>query len=129
VNVDLGAIPFSSELEKTVGFALGTADLLGQMAAADYVDKLPVLYSEFAEAARFNEGQQGGKTISFKSAEDLMRNTPAFWEHYVWPKINTDFVGLYRFLNDPYPDGPNFYIDHIRANIERLQKQIATTAS
>src|SRR5690349_9611354 len=30
VNVDLAAIPFASDLERTVGYALGTADLLGQ---------------------------------------------------------------------------------------------------
>lgn len=43
VNVDLAVIPFQGEWDKTLGFALATADLLGQMAADDYVDKLPVL--------------------------------------------------------------------------------------
>src|SRR5690606_10931 len=38
VNVNLAAIPFQSEEERIAGFALGTADLLGQMAAKDYVD-------------------------------------------------------------------------------------------
>src|SRR4029077_15772595 len=38
VNVDLNAIPFTSEWDRVVGFALGTADLLGQMAAPDYVE-------------------------------------------------------------------------------------------
>src|SRR6266850_3614854 len=33
VDSALNSIPFQSELEKTVGYALGTADLLGQMAA------------------------------------------------------------------------------------------------
>src|SRR5438034_10587676 len=49
VDAVLSVIPFQDELEKVVGFALGTADLLGQMAAEDYADKLPILYSEFAE--------------------------------------------------------------------------------
>jgi hypothetical protein len=49
VNVDLMAIPFTSELDRVIGFALGTSDLLGQMAAPDYVEKLPVLYAEFAD--------------------------------------------------------------------------------
>ena len=57
VNVKLDTIQFQDEAERITGFSLGTADLLGQMAAADYVDKLPVLYSEFAEAARYNEGK------------------------------------------------------------------------
>ena len=121
VNVDLSTIPFTSELERNVGFALGTGDLLGQMAAADYVDKLPVLYLEFAEAAAYN-GPNSPKSIAFKSAEELMRNTPIFWEKYVWPKINGDFAGLYRFLADPYPDGPNFYLDAVESNLARLRE-------
>jgi hypothetical protein len=51
-----------------------------------------------------------------------MRNTPGFWQHYVWPKIERDFGGLYRFLSDPYPDGPNFYLDAVAANISRLRR-------
>ena len=52
VNANLSVIPFQSEMEKMAGFALATADLLGQMAADDYVDKLPELYQEFAEASQ-----------------------------------------------------------------------------
>ena len=125
VNVDLEAIPFGSQLERTMGFALGTADLLGQMAARDYVDKLPILYSEFAEAAKYSFGKN---RFVFKSAEELMRNTPAFWEYYVWPKINNDFGGLYRFLNDPYPDGPNLYIQRIDQNLAKLRDKLAQVA-
>ncbi len=121
VNVDLSTIPFTSEMDRMVGFALGTADLLGQMAATDYVEKLPVLYAEFAEASQF-AGGDALKSITFPSAEDLMRNTPGFWQHYVVPKIERDFGGLYQFLADPYPDGPNFYIDAIEANISKLRE-------
>lgn len=127
VNVDLQAIPFASDLERTLGYALGTADLLGQMSARDYVDKLPILYSEFAEAARYNFGRAA--RFVFKSAEELMRNTPAFWENYVWPKINDDFGKLYIFLNDPYPDGPNSYLQRIEQNLAKLRDQLATAAS
>jgi hypothetical protein len=127
VNVNLASIPFTSELEKAIGFALGTADLLGQMAAKDYVEKLAVLFLEFAEAAKFSSGESP-RAISFRSAEELMRNTPGFWQNYVWPKINKDFGGLYRFLNDPYPDGANFYLDAIEANISRLRKLTEATA-
>src|SRR5205085_12092242 len=103
VNADIKAIPFQSELEKTLGFDLATADLLGQMAAKDYVEKLPILYLEFAEAARFSSDTANRFTL-FTSAEDLMRKTPAFWEKYVLPRINDDFGRLYLFLNDPYPN-------------------------
>jgi len=123
VNVKLETIMFQDELEKIVGFSLGTADLLGQMAASDYVDKLPILYSEFAEAARYNEGKMKAGGF-FTSAEDLMQKTPMFWEKYVQSKINREFLGVYRFLNVPFPDGRNGYIERIDANITRLRKQL-----
>lgn len=124
INTALDKIPFQSELEKIVGFALGTADLLGQMAAEDYVEKLPVLYSEFAEAASFDPGR-GSSVTQFSSAAELMQKTPVFWEKFVRAKLETDFAGVYLFLNDPYPSGPNDYVDRIEANINRLRRQLA----
>jgi len=122
VNNDVKAIPFQSELEKTIGFALATADFLGQMAAKDYVEKLPILYSEFAEAARFSHPNTG-RFGPFASAEELMRKTPAFWECYVLPRINDDFGRLYLYLNDPYPDGPNPYLQRIEERIAQLRER------
>jgi hypothetical protein len=124
VGADLKAINFASVLERKIGFSLSTADLLGQMAADDYVDKLPVLYSEFAESSRFYEGKTG-PLGTFDNADDLMHRTPLFWEKYVLPKIDGDFEGLYRFLNDPYPDGPNDYVERIKRNINRLRRRFA----
>src|SRR5579859_3452523 len=98
VDAALNVIPFQNEMEKIMGFALGTADLLGQMAAEDYVDKLPILYSEFAEAAKY-EKEKTNVVGMFSSAEDLKRKTPVFWEKYVQLKLNRDFGGLYRFCN------------------------------
>ena len=120
VDAELSIIPFQNEFEKLAGYALGTADLLGQMAAEDYVEKLPILYSEFAEAARHTK--DGPHFIStFSSAADLMQKTPAFWDKYVRMKLDRDFGGLHRFLNDPYPSGPNDYLQRIEANMDRLR--------
>jgi hypothetical protein len=124
VNVKLDTIEFQDDLERIVGFALGTSDLLGQMAAADYVDKLPILYSEFAEAARYNEGKMKAGGF-FASADDLMQKTPMFWEKYVQQKISREFLGVFHFLSVPYPDGKNAYIERIDANIARLRHQLS----
>ena len=121
VDATLNVIPFQSEIEKILGHALGTSDLLGQMAAEDYVEKLPVLYSEFAEATQFSRDKPHIVAM-FSSAADLMQKTPAFWEKYVQLKLNRDFESLYRFLNDPYPNGPNYYWDRIEANIKKLRQ-------
>lgn len=128
VNVDLSSIPFQSDAERIVGFALGTADLLGQMAARDYVEKLPVLYLEFEESARHNDGRMTAAG-SFSSAEDLMKKTPLFWERYVMPKISQDFGGLHQFLNLPYPAGTNLYIRQIEANLSKLRENQGAAVS
>src|SRR5262249_2487825 len=82
IDADPKSITFQSEMERILGLALQTADLLGQMAAEDYVKKLPILYQEFAEAARFDHSNVA-RLGNFESAEDLMRKTPAFWERFV----------------------------------------------
>jgi len=128
VHVDLTRIPFQGEVEKVIGYALGTADLLGQMSAEDYIDKLDILYAEFEESAKYYEGKMVG-TLDFAGAEDLTRRTPSFWTGYVLPKLDRDFWGIYKFLNRPYPAGPNEYVRRINANIQRLRERLAKTAA
>lgn len=123
VDATLNVIQFQDAMEKTAGQALGTADLLGQMAAEDYIEKLPVLYSEFEEAARHTPDRTNMLGM-FSSAADLMRKAPVFWEKYVTLKLNRDFEGLHRFLNYPYPDGPNYYFERIELNMDRLRQQL-----
>ncbi|MBE7503733.1 MAG: hypothetical protein HS113_26280 [Verrucomicrobiales bacterium] len=124
VGVDLNSICFQSQAERLVGYALATADLLGQMAAEDYVDKLPVLYDEFREAAAYSPELHGDFT-HFTNADELRRNTPRFWSHYVRPRLEHEFGGLYHFLEDPYPGGPNWYLERIEANLARIEKLLA----
>jgi hypothetical protein len=124
IDAFLESIAFDSEEERMAGFALGTADLLGQMAADDYVEKLPVLYSEFAEAAKHDRGHTDFIS-KFGGAHDLMQRTPGFWRDYVLPKLDKDFGGLHRFLSQPYPDGSNWYVERIEANMGRIREQLA----
>lgn len=120
IDAFLESIGFESEEERIIGHALGTADLLGQMAAEDYVEKLPVLYEEFQEAARHDRGHTDFIT-KFGGAHDLMQRTPGFWRDYVLPKLEKDFDGLYRLLNQPQPNGRNWYLEQIEANMEKLK--------
>ncbi len=125
VNFDLSTISFHSEAERIAGYALATADLLGQMAAPDYVEKLPVLYEEFAEAKHYDHSTRSF-VASFKGPEDLVSKTPAFWRNFVLPKLENDFRGLFRFLSHPYPAGSNEYLERVEQNIERLRRQLET---
>ncbi len=128
VNANIPGIAFQSEAEKFAGFAMASADLLGQMAADDYIDKLPTLYSEFSEAVLFT-GDRTHFVSTFSSSADLIEKTPCFWENLVKPKLENDFLGVYRFLSNPYPDGPNEYVDKIVANIVRLQERLVSAGN
>ena len=122
VDVKLNSIPFQNEFERIAGFELGTSDLLGQMAAENYIEKLPSLYAEFEESFHYTK-----KTTTvakqFSDVDDLLRRTPMFWKNYVKPRLINDFGRLYEFLNAPYPDGPNQYIQRVEANIAKIEKK------
>jgi len=121
VATKLEDIPFTDRTERLMGFAVATSDLLGQMAAKDYVEKLSDLFDEFAEAAAFHPDRPG-YVHRFKSKEQLYDDTPGFWEFYAKPKIINHCKGLFKYLNDPFPDGENEYLAQIEANIEKVRK-------
>ena len=128
VDSMLKVIPFQNEFERITGLILGAADLVGQMAADDYIEKLPVLYTEFAEAAHHAPPTSDFVNM-FTSARDLLVKTPNFWEKYVKPKLDRDLGGPQRYLCQPWPDGPNFYMDKIEDNIRRLREVLASEAN
>ncbi len=114
---NIAHLQFPGEIEHFLGCALATADFLGQMAAPDYVDEIAFLYAEFEESDNyFNIPRE---LRLYRSVRDLIAKTPVFWEKFVLPKINNDFLGVYRFLADPYPGGPNPYIAAIEQNMPR----------
>ncbi len=121
-------IPFANDAERVCGFALGTADLVGQMAASDYPDKLPVLYAEFKEALEFSGGSRSD--VAFDSAEDLISKTPGFWREYVLPKLAGEFLGLHRHLEEARNgQRVNPYFEAVEANLRRLEFQGANVRS
>jgi hypothetical protein len=38
--------------------------------------------------------------------------------------LDRDFGGVYRFLNEPYPSGPNDYLQRIEAEMRQLKQSI-----
>ena len=69
LSLPLNEIPFRSEETKTMGKILGSADLIAQMAAINYLEKLPSLFLEFKEA-----GMEG-----FETPLELFKNTGGFY--------------------------------------------------
>ena len=122
-NSRVKQLHFKTQVEELVGCALATADFLAQIAAPDYPDKLEFLFKEFREADAFSNVPLGQR--EFNSAEELIALTPAFWRKDVLPKLKTEYKGLYRFLAQPHPRGPNPYLIAIEQNIATIEARMA----
>lgn len=117
-------IPFRRPEARVIACILVTADYLGQMSAADYVEELPVLFNEFTEAYD-HEGLPPEKRF-FKTDRQLMEKTPDFWEKYVRPMLAGDAGAMYRYL--ARPDGSNPYVDAVEANIAEVRRLVNSVA-
>ncbi len=115
----IDGIPFASPTEKALAQMLATADFLAQMADPLYLKKLPALFKEFEEFDRLRGASQTERP--FPSLDTLVSSTPRFWYQFVLPRLKGDYNGMYRLLNQPYPDGPNAYLMQAETNIEALQ--------
>ena len=106
---------FGSDLARTAACMVGTSDFLGQMAAPDYVAKLPFLFAEFEEADDYNHVPKAKRM--FSSAVQLVTGTGGFWHNFVRPRLETEFSGMYRYLALPAPSRRNPYLDAVERNI------------
>ena len=75
-------INFLSEGCRLLGYALGTADILGQMSDQHYIEKLPLLFLEFKEAYSYEEPESLAEMEiqRFTSEKELIRHTPTFFK-------------------------------------------------
>ncbi|MEW6571342.1 MAG: hypothetical protein AB1390_09245 [Nitrospirota bacterium] len=122
VKVNFEKILFNSREERLAGYALGTADLIGQMSAEDYIEKLPALYHEYEEAYSY-EGKERLRergVVLFSSADDLIRRTPHFYE--VTVKERFEKMGsMHQYLTHHFKDSRNHFIDAIENNIRIIK--------
>jgi hypothetical protein len=111
----LHELGFRSRSEWLVGALVATGDMLGQMAADDYPERIPALYLELREAALFSHlgnGSLGGQTLL-----ELLCGTERFFSEYVLKTMDTEWGGVYRWLDAK--DGSNPYLDRILQNVRR----------
>jgi hypothetical protein len=118
LDVKINEIKFQSREHEILGQILGTADLIGQMANENYLEKLPFLYDEFKE----------GGVPGYKNRFDLLEKTPAFWE-MVKKRLVNELGHVDRYLRDYlrvlWGINQDLYRQAIDRNIERLQVFLA----
>lgn len=119
IGVKIAEIKFKTREHEILGKILGSADLIGQMADENYLEKLPFLYHEFKE----------GGVPGYKNEFDFLMKTAAFWEMVKERlMVELDHVDLYlrdyfRVLKGVNQD---LYRQAIERNMERLKSYLAT---
>lgn len=111
---------FREPVDRVIGCALVTGDYLGQMAAPDYPAELEILFNEFRESDTFAHVPPSRRT--YETAAALVADTPRFWREFVMPKLEDEFSAVYRYLAQPFPHGPNPYIEAVEKNIARIER-------
>ncbi len=117
----ISEVTYSCDEEKWAAFSLGTADLLAQMSAPDYLDKLPLLFEEFKEGYAY-EGiaqlrEKGHKV--FESLDEMIRGTPAFYENWVKPRFRE--MGSVCLVIEPRAEkGKNDLLAALEKNMDRI---------
>lgn len=118
----ISQITFHREEARQMAFILVTADYLAQMSAADYVDKLPILFREFKEAYDFEQVPEAKRP--YHSVRQLLEKSPAFWQNYVRPMLDFEAGGVHRYLSTA--GQPNPYLQAVEANLTEVRRRLQT---
>ena len=108
------SIPFFEEHERLCGAILGSADLMGQMADREYLEKLLFLYYEFREA-----GVPG-----YETEFDILRKTQGFYS-VIRRRLEESYAGVYAtaraHFRDRYGTDRNLYTVAIDRQMSYLE--------
>ncbi|HZC35049.1 MAG TPA: hypothetical protein VE242_05520 [Chthoniobacterales bacterium] len=116
IGAKMKQIGFRSRSEWLIGALVATGDLLGQMGANDYPERLPALYLELREAALFSRLEEGSLTV-YQSLLELLAGTEKFYSDYVIKTLDREWGSVHRWLDTE--DGSNPYLQRIHRNVDR----------
>jgi hypothetical protein len=127
VTADPHQAQFQTDVDRFLACALGTGDILGQMAAPDYPERLQDLYSEFVEAAAC-EKLEGFGIGSYRSAKELLSQTRSFYNNFVQKMLEVQWGGVHRALQHHFGSGRNAYLEAIERNLDRIDQLLSQPA-
>ncbi|MCW9013981.1 MAG: hypothetical protein OQL06_09380 [Gammaproteobacteria bacterium] len=118
-------IKLPNEKFHLLGYMIGSADLIAQMADRCYLEKCrDRLYPEFLLGGLTETIQEdGNRQIIFASAEDLLYKTPLFYEHEVENRLKNVFQNVYQYAETHF-GGNNLYLNALNQNMEYIQQLI-----
>ncbi|MBP6109866.1 MAG: HDIG domain-containing protein [Rhodocyclaceae bacterium] len=106
-------VKFDNPQQQLAAYATATADLIGQMANREYIERLLYLYFEFEEA----------KLGGFTDIHDLLEKTISFYR-LTKNRLDHDLTGLSMYLPHHFAqtigEERNFYTESINRNLTFL---------
>jgi hypothetical protein len=125
-EIALDRIRVRNEGDRTLGFLLGSADVLAQTADRCYLEKCrDFLYREFALCGLAGAPRAEGPQPIYRSADDLLARTAAFNRELWEQRLDGHFCGVHRYL-DVHFGAPNPYAAAIRGHLERIDTLVRT---
>lgn len=113
------SVKFDSLQQQRAAYATATADLIGQMANREYLERLLLLYFEFEEAG------MGG----FSDIHGLLEGTAAFYR-VTKERLDRELNGLSSHLRRHFSSvqgsDRNFYTESIERNLDYLDQVVKT---
>ncbi|VAW65509.1 hypothetical protein MNBD_GAMMA11-3263 [hydrothermal vent metagenome] len=108
-----------------LGYMVGTADLIAQMSDRCYLEKCrDRLFLEFELGGLTTKHTSENQTIVlFKSADDLLARTPAFYNLEVRNRLNNLFRQVYKYAESHFGES-NLYLKYLDQNIRYLKALI-----
>lgn len=115
---DPNQLPFESEQERVAALVVATADVVGQMASREYLERLLFLYYEFKEAS----------IGDFADPHALLENTAGFYR-LTRQRLDQQLGGLADMLALHFSAGGetrhNYYLESIERNMSYLEQVLA----
>lgn len=125
-EIALEKIKVKDKKDRKLGFMLGTADLIAQMADRCYLEKCQsYLFHEFQSCGLAAPGIPGGPKPVYNSPADLMRKTPEFIDKLFKERLDGYFEGVYKLMEvhfngiNPYMLAVDKHLEHLRRTVEQ----------
>ncbi len=117
-EMDLDTIHVDDARFLEIGHALGSADLMAQMADRCYLEKCRErLYPEFVLGGIAQLPSPDGEGPIYSSCFDLVRKTPAFAKGECTKRLDGQFGKIHEYVKQLF-GGEHPYMDSIRRNVD-----------
>src|SRR5271155_1922570 len=122
-EIKLSQIQLADARDRRLGYLLGTADLIAQMADRCYLEKCrDRLYPEFVlGGVAAAPASDGTMQVRYSSGLDLLRQTPEFVRETRTNRLDGEFEQAYQHV-EPLFGGENPYLDAIDRNMDYLHR-------